>query len=271
MARLYIGMSGFQYGEMNRKLYPEYIKKDELLGYYATRFKTVEINTTFYGAPRQTSLETWKSSVGEDFVFSFKAPRVITHVPDFNFDDDDLRRFINSMIAFSDGRHIILFQLPETTAKNLFQLKKLLGHLPNGFKYAFEFRSYRWFSHDVYAELERHNASIVTSDNPKGSSGSYVWPRKNRETADFSYFRMHGSETLYTSSYDEGELRKYAALVRDKLKRGKDVFVYFNNNREGHGILNARSFIAMFPDLAYLTTGRQIYSKSGSYLFDKGA
>jgi uncharacterized protein YecE (DUF72 family) len=241
MGTLFIGTSGFYYSKWAGIFYPEELRKDEWLKYFASKFNTVELNNTFYHIPRLSSVEGWKESIRDDFVFTFKVSKLITHNPELEFDQEILNKFLDSfgILKSSKQKHLLLFQLPHSTKQNIFNLKKLLDSLPQHFRYAFEFRNKSWFESDVLELLKKHNATIVFSNSPLKYNGEPAWPQVDFETADFSYFRLHGSKRLYESKYTEEELEDYKNLIKLKLEKGLDVYVYFNNTMEVHAVDNA--------------------------------
>ena len=77
------GASGYSFKEWKGSFYPEKMKPEEMLTYYAERLPTVEINNTFYRMPKAEVLENWRASTPDGFRFSVKAPRRITHMARF--------------------------------------------------------------------------------------------------------------------------------------------------------------------------------------------
>jgi uncharacterized protein YecE (DUF72 family) len=243
MKNLYIGTSGFSYGNWKDLFYPEGIKSSEMLRYYATKLNTVEINTTFYHSPRETTVDKWKETVPEDFVFTFKVFKEVSHAQDMKFDENVFQKFLYTLEKFNEDRvekSILLFQMPASLRYNIVGLKKVLEIIKSsGFDCAFEFRNSSWLRDDVYELFRSYNASIVLSDSPQRYNKDYMWPRVNIDTADFFYIRLHGSKELYTSDYNEEELNIYGEIIKQKLKDGKRVFCYFNNTVKGYGVGNA--------------------------------
>lgn len=239
--RLYIGTSGFYYRHWLGCFYPKGIKQDQLLGFYSQRFNTVEINSTFYRLPSEKTVLNWKKKVSPGFVFSFKGSRIITHLKKFSLDRPILKSFFSRLDPFAEKppSHLILFQTPSFFRLNKEKLTKFLADLPSTFLYGFEFRHQSWFVPGVYSILKKHQAALVLSDSPQKKNGSRLWPRADVDTAGFFYIRLHGSRKLYRSSYSEKELKDYAKLIKEKLKKGMVVFCYFNNDAQGYGVDNA--------------------------------
>lgn len=238
MANIYIGTSGFSYSDWKGKFYPENIKSKDWFSYYTQQFKTVEINSSFYHIPRQTTVKHWKEIAPKDFTFTFKASRYITHFKTAKFNTESIDKFFIALKIFETKtkKHIVLFQTPYFLKKSIDFLKELLDYLPKTFLYAFELRHESWIDTDVYKLLENHNAAFVMSDGSSWKLGKKI----DKETGDFFYIRFHGPTKLYSSSYSKEDLKKYARLIKDKMKRNIDVYCYFNNDFYGYAIDNAK-------------------------------
>src|SRR3989441_7164725 len=75
-----VGVSGFSYPGWRGNFYPDNLKSEEFLSYYSRRLNSVEINSSFYAPPSSSMVKSWASRTGDNFRFSFKAPRQITHI-----------------------------------------------------------------------------------------------------------------------------------------------------------------------------------------------
>ncbi|MDH7475949.1 MAG: DUF72 domain-containing protein [Microgenomates group bacterium] len=239
MAKIFIGTSGFFYPHWQDIFYPLGLKKEDFFSFYCRYFTTVEINSSFYRLPQTKIVENWFNRAPKNFVFSFKMSRTITHLKKLVFDSVGLS-FLNNFFRVlkplekSANRHLILFQLPPFLKANPKKLNKIFSLLPKNFLYAFEFRHSSWFDKAIYKVLKKYNTAVVLSDNPG------LWPKINIETANFFYLRLHGSKELFTSSYTDNELNFYAKLMKNKFKKGLDVFCYFNNDAGGAAVVNAQ-------------------------------
>ena len=111
--------------------------------------------------------------------------------------------------------------------------------MPKNYFYAFEFRHHSWFVTEIYRFCQKNNFAIVYSSNPG------IWPQIEIETASFFYLRFHGEKQLFTSSYHQTQLKKYALIIKEKLKKGLDVYGYFNNDALGYAPANAQALKEM--------------------------
>lgn len=242
-AKVYVGTSGFS----NQNFYPPHTKSDQKLPFYSHEFPTVEINSTFYHYPREKTLKHWKQSVSEDFVFTFKVFQGFTHFKEGEFKKDKFFEWLDIFKDFSRKKpqHLILFQFPATFQYSQEKLEELLSDLPKTFLYAFEFRHPTWFNPQVYEQLIKKGCTLVLSDGPTKTNGEPLWSKVDLNDAPFSYIRFHGSPQLYASSYSKGTLVQYAQLIKQKLKKGQNVYVYFNNDARGFATENAQTLIQL--------------------------
>src|SRR5688572_9916882 len=119
--RLIAGASGYSFKEWNGTFYPDKIKPEEMLAFYAARLPTVEINNTFYRMPRTDVLEHWAATTPENFSFAIKASRRITHLARLKTDGaaDSLAYLYKNLAALGAKRGPVLFQLPPNLKKDL--------------------------------------------------------------------------------------------------------------------------------------------------------
>ncbi|MCL6472998.1 MAG: DUF72 domain-containing protein [Firmicutes bacterium] len=231
--KLYIGTSGWSYKHWKDIFYPANLPERKWLEFYATKFSTVEINNSFYRLPRRETFESWRASTPPGFVFAVKANRYITHIKKLKNVDTALVRFFENASGLADKLGPVLFQFPANWHANADRLESFLNILPNGYKYAFEFRHTSWFRDNIYALLEQKGAALCIADSPE-------WPSPFKITAPFVFIRMHGSRQLYASDYTTDELSRWAKKIGDLLDRRLDVYIYFNNDAHGYAVKNAQ-------------------------------
>jgi uncharacterized protein YecE (DUF72 family) len=238
MAKLFIGTSGWSYSHWAGKFYPVEIPKTRWLEYYQRHFATVEINSSFYRLPKDTTLQKWREGVPGKFIFAVKASRYITHIKKLNDPVESSKLFLARARLLGDKLGPILFQLPPGLKVRSDRLGELLGWLPRDLRYCFEFRHTSWFCKEVYDLLRRYNSALCIADSPK-------FPMVMQRTADFSYLRLHGSTILYQSRYTADELRIWAERIQRILDEGADVYVYFDNDAEGYAVMNALELVSL--------------------------
>src|SRR5919198_1219205 len=162
--RVHVGTSGYNYAEWKGSFYPTDLPASRMLGYYAERFATVEINATFYRMPTPKTLGGWAATVADGFTFALKAPQRITHFARLRDVDEPVRYFCDTARTLGPKLGPLLFQLPPTFVKDLGRLADLLALLPPGLQVAFEFRHPSWLVDDIYERLRRANAALCIAD-----------------------------------------------------------------------------------------------------------
>ncbi|MCL5985975.1 MAG: DUF72 domain-containing protein [Actinobacteria bacterium] len=230
---LFIGTSGWSYKHWeNGVFYPAKIGSEHKLTYYTKQFNTVEINSTFYRQPLDQTYQKWFNAVPDDFIFSVKANKFITHTKRLSDCSDAVEKFLKGASLLGHKLGPILFQLPPSLRKDIDRLKEFLDCLdPNHF-YSFEFRHETWFCEEVYKIFRSKNLAICQADSKR-------YPISYEVTADFAYIRFHGGEVLYATDYQMDELAVWADRIIKLLRSGLKGYCYFNNDYRAFAIKNA--------------------------------
>ncbi|BCA53830.1 hypothetical protein W02_09700 [Nitrospira sp. KM1] len=244
MAQLLIGTSGWTYASWKGKFYPKTLPNSRYLEFFATQFPTTEVNYSFYHLPKPSTYGKWAEQVSDEFAFSVKVSRFITHIKRLTDAEAPWHLFLES--AKSLGTHLgpLLFQFPASFRRDDDRLGRFLAMVRTTegkaahLRLVFEFRHESWFANGIYRLLSRHGSALCIGD-----SGRY--PRKDVITADFVYMRFHGRHHLFASSYSKTELAEEAKKMKRHLQNGYDVYAYFNNDAEGHAVQNARMLTAL--------------------------
>jgi uncharacterized protein YecE (DUF72 family) len=224
----YTGLSGIALPVPKYKFPPEH-RNSSRLSYYATFFNTIEINNSFYKIPLKGTLRRWAESVPENFIFTFKLLREITHVKGLQFTPSQVFEFIDAITAVGRKKGCLLIQLPPSLGhEHAHQLESLLRNIqtadPEGlWKTAVEFRSKDWYNQDVFEMLEEFDATLVLHDMPASPAPM------NQVHSDVVYLRFHGPTGNYRGSYTHAFLNEYTEYITEWLSEGKRVFAYLNN------------------------------------------
>ena len=214
------GTSGFAFKEWKGPFYPEKIKADDMLGFYAGKFPTVEINNTFYRLPKEAVLLEWATQVPETFKFAIKASQKITHFARLKPESADAVAYLLKVTkALGERLGPILFQLPPNLKKDFDRLSAFVATLPADVKYAIEFRNESWFTDDVYDLLRSRDIAMGIIEQEEFSSPVVA-------TASWGYARLHRFD------YDAARLAEWAGKI--KAMKWTDAFVYFKHD-EGIG------------------------------------
>lgn len=242
MAELRIGTSGWSYKHWHDGVfYPEDLKRRQELAHYVTVFDTVELNSSFYHVPKETTMQGWRQKTPDEFVFALKASRYITHRLKLADAQEPLALFCSRAELLGDKLGPILFQLPPSFHLDLDRLRSFVSLLPEDARFTFEFRSDTWFCGEVYSLFEKHNVALTVADAPR-------YPCVERATADFVYVRLHGHEKLYASDYSDEQLDEWAKKIRGWMDEGRDVYCYFDNDFHGYAPANAATLREMLAD-----------------------
>ena len=228
---LYVGTSGYSYPKWKGKFYPKELPAQQMLRYYASHFRAVEINSTFYRMPEPSSLGGWAADVPKDFVFTFKAPQQITHRLRLKNAGDPARRFLNAVSGLRRRLGPLLFQLAPNMKKDAQRLRDFLALLPSRCRAAFEFRHSSWLDEEIFQLLREHSAALCIAEADDDLKVPFV------RTADWGYLRLRRAE------YTDRELR--ARLKRIHEQKWTDAFVFFKHEDEGKGPRFANRLLAL--------------------------
>ncbi|MGL4555691.1 MAG: DUF72 domain-containing protein, partial [Gemmataceae bacterium] len=192
----------------------------QMLGFYAGRFRTVEINNTYYRAPTADAVRAWAGQVPAGFRFILKAPQEITHVRRLKDAGEAVASFADAAAAMGERLGPLLFQLPPNFKKDAGRLRAFLGQLPPVCRAALEFRHPSWFDDEVFVLLREHRAGLCVAD-AEDLTVPFV------ATADWGYVRLRRPD------YDDAALAGWAARMRAQAWR--DCFVFFKHEDAGKG------------------------------------
>jgi uncharacterized protein YecE (DUF72 family) len=263
-----VGISGWRYKGWRGDFYPVGLPQRRELEYAAQQLTSIEVNGSFYSLQRPSSYAAWRAATPEDFVFSVKGPRFVTHLKRLVDVETALANFFASgVLALGPQLGPVLWQVPETLRFDAGVLDAFFDLLPRStveaaalaarhddkvpddraltvaevdrpLRYAFEFRSTTFDTEEAVDLLHRHRVACVLAD----TAGR--WPRVDRVTSDVAYVRLHGDKELYASGYDDAALDAWAAKCRAWEQDGLDVFVYFDNDAKGFAPHDAVRLIA---------------------------
>jgi uncharacterized protein YecE (DUF72 family) len=213
--RLLAGASGYSFKEWCGSFYPEKIKPDAMLAWYAERLPTVEINNTFYRMPAAAMLEHWADATPAHFRFAIKASRRITHEARIDAEKagDSIDYLYRNLGSLGAKRGPVLFQLPPFLKKDLPRLTAFLQRLPEGHRAAFEFRHESWFDDQVYDALRAAGAALCLSEREDNALPPLVC------TAGWGYVRLR------LEHYAEDDLARWAERLAGA--GWDEVFAYF--------------------------------------------
>lgn len=229
-----VGCSGWFYWHWRGAVYPDDLPTKSWFHYYADAFPTVELNAPFYSWPTVKTVKEWlRQAAGKEFVYTVKVCELITHVKRMSRTKTLVKDFglIADLLAEKMG--CFLFQLPPSCHYSASRLKTLLGQLDPSRRNVVEFRHRSWWNPRVYAAFQKTGTIFCSCSGPK-------LPDELVTTTDEVYIRFHGTSEWYQHDYTDEELSKW--VNRIKASGCKRVWAYFNNDRNGYAIRNAKEF-----------------------------
>ncbi len=257
--RARVGISGWTYAPWRSTFYPKGLPHKNELRYASERLDSIELNGSFYALQRPSSYRHWAEETPEDFVFSIKGGRYVTHIRRLQNPTEALSSFFASgLLTLGDKLGPLLWQVPPNLPFDNGLVDAFFSALPRTameaaalgrtstldetrtwtavtvdqpLRHAIEVRNAS-FVDDDFIELARtHGVAIVVAD----TAGR--WPLLREVTADFMYLRLHGDEELYASGYTPEALDAWARDIRGWADgtacpdgAGRDVFAYFDND-----------------------------------------
>src|SRR5450631_1045426 len=265
-----IGISGWTYPPWRGVFYPKGLAQKHELTYASNALNSIEINGTFYSMQRPSSFARWFDETPEDFVFSLKGPRFLTHIKRLKDPEEPLMNlFASGLFALRRKLGPRLWQLPPSFRFEPEIVDHFLGLLPHNteeaaalarghskrmegrsltdpgenrpLQHAMEVRHKSFAVPEFISMLTKHNVALVCAD-------TVAWPRMMDVTSDFVYCRLHGSEEIYASGYTDEALDQWATRIakwavgsepedaekistaKPEARKSRDVFVYFDND-----------------------------------------
>jgi uncharacterized protein YecE (DUF72 family) len=249
MTELRIGTSAFTASGWETTFYPAGMKPAEYLTYYATKFNTVEVDSTFYRTPSVATVNGWERKTPKGFILAAKIPQTITHEKVLQDCNEDLKYFLETMDLMGDKLGPLLFQFGYFNKKAfksgdefLARLKPFLKKLPKGYKFALEIRNKQWLTAEFFDLLRAHKVAYALIDQAWMPRPSEIFEKFDPITADFTYIRLLGDRKgieLKTKIWDEvivdrsRELMSWVNVCQRTVRRGVNTYVYVNNHYAG--------------------------------------
>lgn len=242
-----IGCSGWSYTAWKGHFYPTTLESNKWLEYYSKIFDTVEIDSSFYRIPNEFMVKRWAESTPENFRFTAKFPKVITHEKRLADVEGDLAYFFKAMRPLAEKTLCLVLQMAPSMTKNegLKKLKNLIHSFDPKFRYAVEARHETWFDAEVYELLRENDVCLAWSQLAEIQTPTVV-------TANFVCLRLIGDRTISESDFgkimkDRTKEMEYWAREIEKLKKARvsQAIVVANNHYMGFGPATANIFRKM--------------------------
>ncbi|WP_426232187.1 DUF72 domain-containing protein [Pararhizobium sp. DWP3-4] len=231
MGRTFIGCSGWYYWHWKGNFYPADAPSNEMFNIYQSNFETVELNAPFYSWPTIAVVRTWLRQAKPNFVYTVKVSELITHVKRFEDTETLVEDFAYIADLLGQQMGCFLFQLPPSVRYSEETLHLILSQLSRSRRNVVEFRHKSWWNETVFSAFKEAGAIFCSCSGPR-------LPDELVRTADDVYVRFHGTKTWYRHDYSDNELIIWAERIR--ASGAETTWVYFNNDRDGYSIKNAK-------------------------------
>jgi uncharacterized protein YecE (DUF72 family) len=222
-----VGVSGFSYPGWKGNFYPKDLKNEEFLSYYSQRLNSVEINSSFYAPPSLAIVKSWMAKTGDNFKFSFKAPRQITHILKLGKGSvEATERLGVTLRSLGERNGPVLFQLPPYSKRDLKLLEEFLAHTSKIGERVFEFRHESWLNDLTYSTLEKHDAGFCIAETEDMKPVFKV-------TGKAPYFRLR------MESYDAKMIDDWIGKIKETSKGSGSVYVFLRHDEHGDNAVRA--------------------------------
>jgi uncharacterized protein YecE (DUF72 family) len=241
--KIHVGCSGWFYWHWRGIFYPDTKRTDTWFKHYTANFDTVELNAPFYSWPKDATVKAWRRNAPEHFRYSVKVNSLITHEKRLRHTRRLIEKFYKIDNVLGQKLGCFLFQFPPSYKYTPSRLRSIVTQLDPKFRNAVEFRHKSWWRKSVFRALEKRGLIFCSISAPR-------LPDELIKTADVIYVRLHGRSRWYRHDYTEEELSTWA----DKIDKSgaREAWIYFDNDREGFAIKNARMLITLLKQRGHM-------------------
>ncbi|HEX7858909.1 MAG TPA: DUF72 domain-containing protein [Verrucomicrobiae bacterium] len=231
-----VGCSGWFYWHWKGGFYPGELATHHWFKHYVKHFGTVELNAPFYGWPKVQTVKGWRRNAPEGFRYSVKVNGTITHEKRMVRTKKLVREFYKIAEILGPQMGCFLFQFPPSYRYTPARLKSIVTQLDPAHRNAVEFRHKSWWRAAVYRAFTKRGLIFCSTSGPR-------LPDELVKTSEVVYVRFHGVSRWYRHNYSKAELSAWAEKIR--ASSAKEVWIYFNNDREGYAIKNGKALRRM--------------------------
>jgi uncharacterized protein YecE (DUF72 family) len=236
---------GWSYDFWVGNFYPNGLAASEFLAEYSKHFDTVEVDSTFYGVPYETTVNRWKAQAPSDFLFSLKFPKSITHEKVLKDCEEDVRRFTERISLLEGKLGPLLLQFPYGfKPEHLHALNDFLPTLPKEYHFVVEVRNKKLLDDNLYSLLRENGVALAIVDHP-------FMPKLDVTTADFTYIRWEGDRRKVKGTLGKVEVDRnndivtWAEKIKTFLDNSIEVFGYFSKYYSGHPPSDAKRLLKL--------------------------
>jgi uncharacterized protein YecE (DUF72 family) len=234
-APYWVGTSGWYYWHWRDCFYPQGAPSSGWFAHFKKHFRTVELNAPFYSWPAIGTVKSWLRQAGRNrFVYTVKANELITHVKRFARTKELVQDFYHIGTLLGPHMGCFLFQLPPSFRYDARALDRIIAQMDPRWRNVVEFRHKSWWNERVFARFRDANIIFCSCSGPR-------LPDELITMTDDVYIRFHGTTQWYRHNYTREELSLWTNRIR--ASGAKRVWAYFNNDREGYAIKNAKELV----------------------------
>ncbi len=253
-----LGTSAFTAAGWDGTFYPPGMKPADYLSFYATRFNSVEVDSTFYRSPTKATVQGWANKTPQGFIFAAKVPQLVTHEKILVDCDAEFKEFVQTMDLLGDKLGPLLLQFGYFNKKAfvgvndfLARLKPFLKKLPKDHKFAVEIRNKNWLVPQFIETLREHSVALALIDQSWMPRPSAWFEKFDPITADFSYVRWLGDRKwieAQTKVWNKiivdrsAELAEWVEVLKTVHKRKIQILAFANNHFAGFGPATVEMF-----------------------------
>jgi uncharacterized protein YecE (DUF72 family) len=258
MTSIRLGTSAFTAAGWEGAFYPAGMQPRDFLTYYATKFDTVEVDSTYYRTPSANVVTGWANKVPPGFLLAAKVPQIITHEKCLLDCDAELRTFADAMSIMGEKLGPLLLQFPyfnqdifENGGEFLTRLKAFLAKLPTAFRFALEIRNKHWLTAELFDVLHSYDVAYALTDQSWMPGPDKIFEKFDPITTDFTYIRWLGDRKgieRVTKVWNRivwdrtAEMTSWVDVCKKIQRRGVTIFGYFNNHYAGFGPASVQLF-----------------------------
>ncbi len=244
MANWYLGTMGFSWKDWSGTFYPEGLDANEYLAYYSRIFNAVEIDSTFYGTPRNEYVQRWADITPEGFKICAKMPKIITHEMELKGTAELVNQFLDTIRLLGDKLAVILIQFPPSfTISHLPVLDVFLDRLPHDLRFAVEVRHRSWHRPETEEMLRKHQVAWAATEYEH-------LPKRIYLTSNYLYVRFIGHHRRFRNHRSEKvnvtpQLEWWYENLEPFMDQVDSVYGFFNNDYSGFAPGSCNRFRAL--------------------------
>jgi uncharacterized protein YecE (DUF72 family) len=228
---IHVGCSGWFYSHWRGIFYPKQeVTTKNWFGYYANVFGTVELNAPFYRWPTSQTVRRWKREAPPGFIYTVKVNRKITHEKRMTGTQKLVGLYCGIAATLGEKMGCFLWQFPPSFKYTPANLKNIVTQLDPAHRNAVEFRHKSWWRVAVYRALMKRKITFCAVSAPR-------MPDTFPAGQEMLYVRFSGVKRWYRHDYSPEELAAWVSRIQ--ASGAREVWIYFNNDRDGHAVKNA--------------------------------